>query len=201
MALAVPDDGSSRGTADLVDACRVLLAEPCGRVTTPGLVDHVPAFPAQSSPAAADEGGLYADAVEEISLDEASEQTAVDVPVPRGALPELAVGVEEPGRTLETARTALAGHAARPFGAPEDREALPGIPAGKCAYRNAAEYLREYLRIPVITPGPGSSAPGRSCPPARSTGPSTCHRCSPCSPAPWHEERRTRRRWTTSSPR
>ncbi|XKH55597.1 HNH endonuclease [Citricoccus nitrophenolicus] len=64
-----------------------------------------------------------------------------------GSLPELQISVEELARTIDSARTALAGHTDRIFEAHQLREELLGIPPGKCAFRNGAEYLRTLLRI------------------------------------------------------
>ena len=64
-----------------------------------------------------------------------------------GSLPELHVGVEALARAVDSARTALAGHTDRIFEAHQLREEVLGIPPGKCAFRNGAEYLRDLLRI------------------------------------------------------
>src|SRR5690606_38325980 len=55
--------------------------------------------------------------------------------------------VEELGRVVDSARTALAGHTDRLFDEHASRKEILGIPEGKSAYRNAVEYLREHLRI------------------------------------------------------
>ncbi|MFC7400741.1 DUF222 domain-containing protein [Citricoccus sp. GCM10030269] len=71
----------------------------------------------------------------------------IDATPPEGSLPMVQLGVEQLARSVDAIRTALAGHTDRLFDQHETRQEILGIAPGKCAYRNAAEYLQEHLRI------------------------------------------------------
>lgn len=64
-----------------------------------------------------------------------------------GSLPAIQLQVENLARQLEAVRTALAGHVDRAFDQPVQRKEVLGIPEGKSAYRNSAEYLCHHLQI------------------------------------------------------
>jgi hypothetical protein len=136
---------------ELMDAARLLAGELASRLADPGLVDRLPRFPQSSSPHPADEWALHTDVsaedLEGMSLDDVYAQTPVEEPAPRGTLPELHLEVEALGRSVDAARTALAGHTAQLFDQHPLRDRVLGIPEGKCAYRSAVEYLRDRLRI------------------------------------------------------
>lgn len=67
--------------------------------------------------------------------------------VPAGSLPMILTGVEELGRWVDAARTGLAGHVDRVFDAHATRREVLGVPEGKCAYRQGADYLWQVLGI------------------------------------------------------
>lgn len=138
---------------ELLDAARLLVGELATPMADPGLVDRLPRFPRNSPLHPADEWGLYSDDVapedlDGMSLDEVLAQAPLEEPAPRGTLPELHTEVEALGRSVDAARTALAGHTARVFDQHSLRDDVLGIPEGKCAYRSVVEYLRDRLRIP-----------------------------------------------------
>ncbi|MGD6978730.1 MULTISPECIES: HNH endonuclease [Citricoccus] len=143
----IPDELMDWSLPDLLDAGRALVGELAGRLSDPMLMDHLPHFPSNDRLHPADEWGLYADVVEDISFEDAMAQTPVEVPPPRGTFPELHTSVEELGRVVDSARTALAGHTDRLFDEHASRKEILGIPEGKSAYRDAVDYLREHLRI------------------------------------------------------
>ena len=62
-------------------------------------------------------------------------------------LPELISDVERLARTVAAAQTMLAGHVAMAHESETDREEILGVPRGKSAHRDAADYLRSTLRV------------------------------------------------------
>lgn len=156
----------------LLAASRLLLEELTSRVSDPRLLDSVDRFPDGPNRNRSDEWGLYAHVdrgleersgtdpdelpndetlpdetlPDELLNDETLSATAE--PVPRGCLPAVLSGVEELGRWVEAARTGLAGQVDQVFEEHATRRGVLGIPEGKCAYRNGADYLQQVLRIP-----------------------------------------------------
>ncbi|HEY4615594.1 MAG TPA: HNH endonuclease signature motif containing protein [Citricoccus sp.] len=144
--------GEAEGLPDwtlphLLDVARAVTKELMSRLADPLVVDRLPRIPEPPVRHPADDWGLHADVVEDLDLEEALAQAPVEMPSPRGTFLELHSGVEELGRMVEVARTALAGHTARLFEDHASRQEVFGIPGGKSAYRNATEYLREHLGI------------------------------------------------------
>lgn len=131
----------------LLDVARAVTKELTSRLADPLTVDRLPRVPDPPGRHPADDWGLHADVVEDLDLEEALTQAPVEMPSPRGTFPELHSGVEELGRMVDVARTALAGHTDRLFEDHASRQEIFGIPGGKSAYRNAAEYLRDHLGI------------------------------------------------------
>ncbi|WP_255218009.1 HNH endonuclease signature motif containing protein [Micrococcus lylae] len=62
-------------------------------------------------------------------------------------LPELISDVERLARTVAAAQAMLAGHVAKAHENEADREEILGVPRGKSAHRDAADYLRSTLRV------------------------------------------------------
>ncbi len=152
---------------ELLVASRLLLEELAARVSDPRLPDAVDRFPDGPDHDRSEEWGLYAHADRVIdesggadpdellgdkSLngatlnDETLGATAEAVPV--GCLPVVLSRVEELGRWVDAARTGLAGQVDHVFEEHGTRRGVLGIPEGKCAYRNGADYLQQVLRIP-----------------------------------------------------
>lgn len=157
---------------ELLVASRLLLEELASRMSDPRLPDSVDRFPDGPERDRSEDWGLYAHAdtvhddrggadSDELlggkslnggslnggSLnDETLGATAEAVPV--GCLPVVLSRVEELGRWVDAARTGLAGHVDHVFEEHAARRGMLGIPEGKCAYRNGADYLQQILRIP-----------------------------------------------------
>ncbi|WP_313818137.1 HNH endonuclease signature motif containing protein [Citricoccus sp.] len=146
---------------ELVAQSRALAAELSSRLADPRLADRLPRVPQGSAVDRSDDWGLYAHADRaapeaggfedalvidrELNSHDGADSTRSENVT--GSLPELQLGVEALARAIDSARTALAGHTDRIFEAHHLREELLGIPPGKCAFRNGAEYLRTLLRI------------------------------------------------------
>jgi hypothetical protein len=64
-------------------------------------------------------------------------------------LPALHHALETVARSVTAAQMSLAGHTAEVFDLPADRSRLLGIPAGKTAFRDTADYLRGMLRVDI----------------------------------------------------
>lgn len=154
----VHGDLSGLPLADLLARSHALACELSSRLSDPRLVDSLPRLRTVAEDRDHPEDwGLYAHA-DRPGCDSPADSPAAEATVPTsnipgdpsgpaGSLAELQVGVEDLARVIDTARTALAGHTDRIFEAHGLREELLGIPPGKCAFRNGAEYLRDLLRI------------------------------------------------------
>lgn len=127
-----------RDFADLLDAAEALLAEIAQRTVDPGFLDTLrPAL----TPAEEQDWGVYSgDAPPRVTLDE---------DLPDESLPRLHRRVEQLSRTLVAAQTALVGHAVTAYESEALRTQTLGIPAGTSAFRNAREYLRSHLQVPL----------------------------------------------------
>lgn len=158
---------------ELLDAARALTEEMAARVADPTLPDAIERFPEASDVDRSDQWGVSVladasveadvgvgepavaegEAPDEVEPGETRPEGSVtegSVPgasVPDGSLPVLLLHVEELARQVDVARTALAGHVDQVFDAPVQRREVLGIPEGKSAHRNAAEYLCHQLRI------------------------------------------------------
>jgi len=92
------------------------------------------------------------------------EQTAIDwgtvwgvqTPTPQGSIrppdtpfPVVIRRLEELSRLVAALQTIMAGFAAKAYSSDIERVEVFGMPAGKAAFRNIAEYLRDTLRIPL----------------------------------------------------
>lgn len=154
----VRGDLSGLPLADLLARSHALACELSSRLSDPRLVDSLPPLRTVAEDRDHPEDwGLYAHA-DRPGCDSPADSPAAEVTVPTsnipgelsgpaGSLAELQVGVEDLARVIDSARTALAGHTDRIFEAHGLREELLGIPPGKCAFRNGAEFLRDLLRI------------------------------------------------------
>ncbi|XKH54234.1 hypothetical protein LG284_04305 [Citricoccus nitrophenolicus] len=147
---------------ELLVASRLLLEELASRVSDPRLPDAIDRFPDGPERDRSEEWGLYAHA--DRVLDERADADPNELlsgtslndktlgapaeAVPAGCLPVVLSRVEELGRWVDAARTGLAGHVDHVFEEHVTRRGLLGIPEGKCAYRNGADYLQQVLRIP-----------------------------------------------------
>ncbi|MDI3331538.1 MAG: DUF222 domain-containing protein [Micrococcus sp.] len=69
-----------------------------------------------------------------------------DVPF---TLPALHHALETVARSVTAAQMSLAGHTAEVFDLPTDRTRLLGMPEGKTAFRDTADYLRGMLRVDI----------------------------------------------------
>ncbi|OAV61525.1 HNH endonuclease signature motif containing protein [Enteractinococcus helveticum] len=63
--------------------------------------------------------------------------------------PVLIGGIEQLGRQVAALQTLMAGFASNAYYSDAERVEVFGMPAGKAAFRNIAEYLRDTLRIPL----------------------------------------------------
>lgn len=64
-------------------------------------------------------------------------------------LPALHHALETVARSVTAAQMSLAGHTAEVFDLPADRSRLLGMPEGKTAFRDTADYLRGMLRVDI----------------------------------------------------
>ncbi|MFC7402499.1 DUF222 domain-containing protein [Citricoccus sp. GCM10030269] len=146
MALVDTNDLSAVDTADLLTSTQDMAAELASRLNESGLLDGIPRFPV--SPDHDPRGTDHRDPdCEPSELDGVPRESSAEEALPAGTLPELQLGVEQLARTVDAAQTSLAGHTERVFDRHRARLEILGIPEGKCAFRNAADYLRVQLRI------------------------------------------------------
>lgn len=123
---------------DLIAAAETLLAAIAERVIDPGFMDSLPRVRTAEDAA---EWGVYAGGEEPRQIQPED--------MPAGSLPNLHRRVEGLSRSLATAQTALVGHATNAYETESLRSETLGIPAGKTAYRNAKEFLRSHLQVPI----------------------------------------------------
>ena len=154
------DGASSLDLPELLAVARVLVEEVAARATDPGLLGYLDRFADEPEVDRSAQWGLYAHVADEApgedvhGADEAPGETATDsgTDIHQGqataaSLPTVLAQVEELSRWLDSARTGLAGHTDRVFDLHATRREVLGIPEGKTAYRNGADYLRQTLRI------------------------------------------------------
>lgn len=71
------------------------------------------------------------------------------VRAPDTPLPVLLRDIEQLARKVEALQTLMAGFASNAYYSDIERAEIFGMPAGKAAFRNTAEYLRDALKIPM----------------------------------------------------
>lgn len=135
---------------DLLRAGSRILAE---RLLAPDALTNYD--PAVATPADAVDWSGLTGAASDAPPEQVAAATEADVPSdkavpsddgdPPWSLPPVLSGLEELDRLVGAAQTAPADHAGRAFETETDRAKLLGIPVGKCAFRDAAELLRQRL--------------------------------------------------------
>lgn len=171
MVLIHQDAASSMELPELLAAARVLVEEVAARAADPCLLGYLDRFAEEPEFDRSMQWGLYVDGTDELpgesvhgggdapgvhvhAADEALGERATDPDADirpgqtsAASLPVVLAQVEELSRWLESARTGLAGHTDRIFDLHATRREVLGIPEGKTAYRDGADYLRQTLRI------------------------------------------------------
>ena len=143
------DGASSLDLPELLAVTRVLVEEVAARATDPGLLGHLDRFAEEPEVDRSAQWGLYVHVADEAPGETATGPGA-DIPpseASAASLPVVLAQVEELSRWLDSARTGLAGHTDRIFDLHTTLREVLGIPEGKTAYRNGADYLRQTLRI------------------------------------------------------
>ncbi|MGW9551596.1 DUF222 domain-containing protein [Citricoccus zhacaiensis] len=143
------DGASSLDLPELLAAARVLVEEVAARAADPGLLGYLDRFAEEPEVDRSAQWGLYVHGADEVPGEMAAGPGA-DIPPSQASaasLPIVLAQVEELSRWLDSARTGLAGHTDRIFDLHTTRREVLGIPEGKTAYRNGADYLRQTLRI------------------------------------------------------
>lgn len=115
------------------------MRHPNGSSGTETAVDRLP----PSTPCAQSSRASRADVMDGRPL------PGVDIEDATLTLPALHHALETVARSVTAAQMSLAGHTAEVFDLPAERSRLLGMPEGKTAFRDTADYLRGVLRVDI----------------------------------------------------
>ena len=140
-ASVVPVDTSGLGLGELIELAQTVAQDLAGRLCAPELTELLATVDPGSPSAQFSSLENSAAPVDERTAGESMDSCAV-------TLAQVQSGVGRLARVVELAQTAVAGVTDRVLQDPKARHRLLGLPQGKTAFRNAAEFLEQTQQTP-----------------------------------------------------